>query len=228
MEDKGRDEGSKVSLDVLTTDSDTLFPLQGALGYDLAQHLFVGSHNLVVEGTSDFTYLSVLSDYFRALGARTHLDERWTIVPVGGADLIPTFIALLGNHLDLTVLVDSRSTGNQKLETLAEKGYLARTRIVTIGEFLETRTGDIEDIFDPKDYLNLYNRAFSDSLTERNLVGNDPIVSRIARLKGVSRFDHGRPSDVLLRHRDELLPTFSAQTFDAFQALFERINSTLD
>ena len=45
VEDRGRDGGAVISADVLTTDPDTLFPLQGALGYDLAQHLFIGPDN---------------------------------------------------------------------------------------------------------------------------------------------------------------------------------------
>jgi predicted ATP-dependent endonuclease of OLD family len=36
---KNRDAGAIVSSDVFSTDADTLFPLQAALGYDLAQHL---------------------------------------------------------------------------------------------------------------------------------------------------------------------------------------------
>src|SRR6266849_6668583 len=103
VEDRGKDEGSVVSSDVLSRDPDTLFPLQGALGYDLVQHLFVAEHNLVVEGTSDYAYLKIVSD-FLASKARTHLDPKWSIVPVGGADLIPTFVALLGGHLKITVL----------------------------------------------------------------------------------------------------------------------------
>ena len=56
VEDRGREEGVKITVDVLSTDPDTFyFPLQGALGYDLAQHLFIAPNNLVVEGTSDFT-----------------------------------------------------------------------------------------------------------------------------------------------------------------------------
>jgi hypothetical protein len=111
VEDRGRENGSMVSADVLATDPDTLFPLQGALGYDLAQHLFIGQANLVVEGTSDYAYLTILSDWLREKG-RTALDERWSIVPVGGADMVPTFVALLGLHLDVTVLVDERKSGN--------------------------------------------------------------------------------------------------------------------
>jgi energy-coupling factor transporter ATP-binding protein EcfA2 len=67
VEDAGRDRGSVISSNVLTKDPDTIFPLQGALGYDLAQHLFVGPDNLVVEGTSDFTYLTTLSDHLASV-----------------------------------------------------------------------------------------------------------------------------------------------------------------
>jgi predicted ATP-dependent endonuclease of OLD family len=83
VQDEGRDVGARVTSDVLTTDKDTLFPLQSALGYDLAQHMFIAPHNLVVEGTSDYTYLIVVSDHLRSL-KRLGLDERWSVVPVGG------------------------------------------------------------------------------------------------------------------------------------------------
>ena len=226
VEDRGRENGVKISEDVLSTDPDTVFPLQGALGYDLVQHLFVSPHNLVVEGTSDFTYLSVVSDFLKDQN-RTHLDDRWSIVPVGGADLIPTFVALLGIHLDVTVLIDSRKKGNQRLLSLADEGYLAHKRIVMVGDVLARKLSDIEDVFTIDDYLLLYNRASGTSIVSTDLKGTDPVVSRIARHQGVDRFDHGPPADVLLRHRDELLPKFSEETLSRFEKLFDRVNSTL-
>jgi predicted ATP-dependent endonuclease of OLD family len=63
VEDKGPDRGAEVTTEVLATDRDSLFPLQAALGYDIAQNLFVGPNNLLVEGTSDFTYLTLISDH---------------------------------------------------------------------------------------------------------------------------------------------------------------------
>ncbi|HNQ22306.1 MAG TPA: AAA family ATPase [Phycisphaerae bacterium] len=226
VEDRGREEGARVSSDVLSTDPDTVFPLQGALGYDMVQHLFIAPHNLVVEGTSDYTYLSVLSDFLRERG-RTCLDPRWSIVPVGGADMIPTFVALLGVHLDVTVLVDAQKSGHQRLSQLAEGGYLAQKRIVTIGEVLGRKAGDIEDVFCSADYLLLYNRAFETNIKTEELTGTDPLVSRIARHQGLQRFDHGRPAEILLRHRDELLPRLHDDTLRRFETLFERINATL-
>src|SRR5438874_1028882 len=127
----------------------------------------------------------------------TSLDPQWSIVPVGGADLIPTFVALLGHHLKVTVLVDSRKEGNQRLDRMAKDGYLEKQRIILIGEVLGRKTGDIEDLFQVDEYLGLYNKAFGKSIKPKDLKGNDPIVARIARHEGVDRFDHGRPADVL-------------------------------
>ena len=57
--------GTKVRDDVLTRDPDTLFPLQGALGYEISQSLFVGKNTLLVEGPSDILYIQALSDALR-------------------------------------------------------------------------------------------------------------------------------------------------------------------
>jgi len=226
VEDKGRENGAQILEDVLSNDPDTLFPLQAALGYDLVQHLLIAPNNLIVEGTSDFTYLLVISDFLKNEG-RKHLDDLWSIVPVGGADLIPTFVALLGVHLDVTVLVDARKGGNQRLLKLADEGYLSHQRIITIGDVLNRKLSDIEDVFTVQDYLLIFNRAFGKNIEPDDLTGTDPMVSRIARHLGVDRYDHGRPADILLRHRDEILPKLSDETFSRFETLFERINSTL-
>ena len=181
---------------------------------------------MVVEGTSDYTYLLLLSDHLKAL-KRTGLDERWSIVPVGGADLVPSFVALLGHHLEVTVLLDSRKEGHQRLLKLADQGILKRNRILTIGEITGTKLADIEDLFEVDEYLTLYNKAFGTAIKSADLVGSDPIVSRIARFIGVDRFDHGRPADTLLRTRDIFLQSLSVSTIDRFEALFKRINATL-
>lgn len=226
VEDRGKDEGAVVSSDVLTRDHDTLFPLQSALGYDLVQHLFVAENNLVVEGTSDYAYLKLISDYLASKGRRC-LDAKWSIVPVGGADLIPTFVALLGHHLKVTVLVDSRKEGIQRLDRMAKDGYLEKQRIILVGDVLGRTPADIEDLFEVDEYLGLYNKAFGKAIKGTDLQGNDPIVSRIARHEGVSRYDHGRPADVLLREREAILATLSEGTLKRFEDLFKRINTTL-
>lgn len=227
VEEKDREEGAKITQDVLTIDPDTLFPLQGALGYDLAQHLFISKNNLILEGTSDYTYMTIISDFLIDKG-RIGLKEEWTLIPVGGADLIPTFVALLGVHLDLTVVIDARKEGNQKLSNLSSKGYLKSKRIVTLNEITGSKLADIEDIFDPVDYLSIYNKTFKKSHKIEDLKGSDQIVNKLARLEGIERFGHGKPADEFLRNRDKYLERLSEQSLTNFENLFKRINDTFE
>jgi len=219
------DAGAKVSSDVTAVHGDTIFPLQAALGYDLAQNLFVGGSNLIVEGTSDFVYLESLSEHLGSLG-RERLSGEWTIVPVGGADKVPTFGALLGAHLrDVTVLLDASNTGNQRLADLAEQGILDSSRIITVASVTGAKRSDIEDLFEPGEYLRLYNAVFGEGLAEGDLDGGDPILRRIRRRRG-SDFDHRRPSTELLRDKAGFLDALGDATLDRFESLFRTINAT--
>jgi predicted ATP-binding protein involved in virulence len=219
------DGGAKVSSDVLSTDKDTIFPLQAALGYDLSQTLFVGSNNLVIEGTSDFIYLSEMSRHLERLG-RPHLDfTRWTLTPVGGASGVPAFVALLGSRLSVTVLVDADAKVNQRLTDMVAKGLLESQRLVTVGQVLGRSTADIEDLFTVDEYLALYNKALGASLKPTDLPGDGPIVRRIQRQAGP--FDHGRVAEVLLREPEPFLSSLSEETLEHFGELFELVNGTL-
>ncbi len=77
------DAGTRVSADLSTADPETAFPLQAALGFELAGSLFVEPHTVLVEGPSDLIYLDLL-DAALAHAGRTTLDPRWAKVPVGG------------------------------------------------------------------------------------------------------------------------------------------------
>jgi energy-coupling factor transporter ATP-binding protein EcfA2 len=224
VEDKGARVGSKVTSDVMATDRDTLFPLQAALGYDIAQNLFIAPHNLLLEGTSDFTYLYVMSEHLKTLG-RTGLDDRWSLLPVGSVTKITTFLALLGQHLDVTVLVDAGGE-NKQVADLVRRGLLDSARFITPAQVTATTEADVEDLFDVKDYLALYNASIGSApLAESDLVGTDRLVKRVERARG--DFNHGIPADHLLRNRDTVLPGLSALTLEQFEKLFARVNATL-
>lgn len=179
-----------------------------------------------MEGPSDFLFMQTISARLIEDG-REGLDPRWSIMPLGGADVIPAFVALLGNHLDVTVVVDSRKEGHQKLTGLAKAGFLAEKRIITIGEITNGKMADIEDLFAKDDYLALYNAAFGKKINSANLTGTDPIVQQIARLEGGKRYDHNEPAEVLLRERANRVAALSGETLDNFEVLFKRINGTL-
>ncbi|MGX1797395.1 AAA family ATPase [Streptomyces albidoflavus] len=227
VEDRGPDTGAVVTDEVLSVTDDSLFPLQAALGYDIAQNLFVGPDNLLVEGTSDYTYLTLISDFLKETG-RTHLDDRWRILPAGGATNIPAFVALIGTSLQATVLIDSTPAGVAKLKTLTNKGLLSPKRLLLTDAFSDgVKDSDIEDLFSPGDYIKLYNAAFGTKLKVSDLNGHDRIIARITRATGAPFTEHGRPADALLRKRDSLLSGLSETTLSQFEQLFSAINSTL-
>jgi predicted ATP-dependent endonuclease of OLD family len=226
VEDKGQEIGSVISADIMSTDRDTLFPLQGALGYDLVQHLLIGPHNLLVEGPSDHTFLILMSDWLKDQG-KVGLDDRFSIVVAGGLDCIPTFVALLGNHLDVSILIDSASTGHQRLESLQKQGILKKNRIVTVGDVIGKKQADTEDLFAEVDYLKLYNGAFGKKIALNVKDAKDRIVSRICRLEGVTEYNHRKPSDFFLRNRAVILDKLHADTSEGFEKLFIALNATL-
>lgn len=227
VEDHGPELGSVVSTSVLAKDPDSIFPLQAALGYDIAQSLFVGGNNLVVEGTSDFTYLSIIGRYLSGLGRRS-LDDRWKITPVGGAQNIPTFVALLGSHLDVTVLIDSSSNSRevQRLNDMVATGLLDGSRLVTVGEVLEKKNADIEDLFSVEDYLELFNSGFTAQVKVPDLPSGDRVLNRLEEVRG-AKFDHGVPAEILLRDQGPIVSSLSEETLSQFEALMVRINETL-
>ncbi len=225
VEDMGPEEGAIVKEQLMSRDPDTLSPLQGALGYDIAQNIFVGPDNLVLEGLSDYTYVTILSEVLRGLG-RDHLDQRWRILPAGGAGTMPAAVSLLGQQLDVTVVVDGGSRLPQKLNNLVDEGLLKSQRIITLGRIAEMKSADIEDLFDPEDYLDIYNAALGATVTPATLEqSDDRIVAQITRAAG--EFNHNDPSNWFLANRDSAVGTLRAKTLDRFELLFRTVNATL-
>ena len=118
------DRGTVVSDDVMVHDSETVFPLQVAMGYQLAQSLFLAPHCLLVNSPSDQIYLQVLGEAVAAQG-RPSLDPRWVTIPVGGADNLPTYVSLLGeNYVNVAIMMDVSPKSRARIEAKYGKtGY---------------------------------------------------------------------------------------------------------
>lgn len=223
VEDRGPPIGSVVSEDALANDPDSLFPLQAALGYDIAQSLFIGPNNLVVEGTSDFIYLTIMSQVASQM-KKTALDSRWRILPSGGATNIPTFVSLVGPYLDITVLADSDTQGMQRVTGMIGKKLIGGTRLILANAVTGQKNSDIEDLFSVEDYVSLYNDTFKAKLKPADLGPGDRVVKRIEAKIGKA-YDHGEVAETLLRTHQER--TFGDETVDNFSKLNELINATM-
>lgn len=225
VEDGGPDTGATVSKEVLRVGQDSLFPLQAALGYDVVQHLFIGEANLLVEGPSDFIYLDTLSRYLASKNM-SHLDDDWRIMPAGSANNIPSFVALIGPAMEVSVLIDGGTDGAQRLQRAISAGRLTQQRLVEVSEITGSRNSDIEDIFTPDDYLMLYNGAFGRRTKTSSIGPGDRIVKRISEKLPEKKYDHYKPAETLLRDQSTLLPKLSSETLERFAALFNRINGS--
>jgi len=223
------DKGSIISDSVQEKDPNTLFPLQAALGYDIAQNLFISKKNLLVEGVSDLIILTALSGILESEN-RDGLRNDVTIVPTGGLEKVATFISLLrGSQLEIVCLLDSYTdpSGKAKMDNLIADKIIQKNKILFFDEFLDSHDkADLEDLFTKEDYLKLYNSAFTElaDINISDLNSNiKQIVIQINKKLEVERFNHYRPANELVKRgirKDDL----STETLDNFEKVFKKIN----
>ena len=229
--------GTVISDDAVHNDRETVFPLQMALGYQMAQTLFLAPHCLMVNSPSDLIYLQVLGDMVTEVsGAR--IDPRWVIIPVGSTDNLSTFVTLLGeNYVSVAVMMDLTPTNREKIEAINKKNEMEGENPVKWVQVTRVRDADIEDLFDPKVYLELVNRSYArqldEPLTMRTITDSNPRIverlkayfSRTGLAGGV--FDRYVPAAYLLENFDNFKGNLSEDTLEKIQALVERINSLI-
>lgn len=213
----------------LSADRDTVLPVEAALGYSVSQHLFFGSgHHLLVEGSADFVYMQRLSDYLVGQG-KAGLDGQFAVIPVGGIDNFAPFIALMGRRFPLTALMDgSESTRqHQRAERAAKSVGVDTGAIIVCGSIHADlpATADIEDLFDPEDYLWLYSRSIEPIQVADLSSTPEPIIKRIHDARGV--FDHALPAHELTRSTEEFFAQVRPATLERFAALFAKLGTTL-
>jgi predicted ATP-dependent endonuclease of OLD family len=224
------DSGSIISDAIQEKDPDTLFPLQAALGYDIAQNLFVSKNNLLVEGPADLNYLTFMSNVLENQG-REGLREDITIVPVGGLDKVTSFISLLrGSKLNISCLLDSFNStkGAQRLDGLIQSKIIKEKHVRFFDEFAgdDYDKADIEDMFDKSEYLEIFGAAFPEhkGITVTDL--DDKKQTILLQLKAIRKgkdFNHYKPSQTLLS-MDLTSDYFSKETIDRFENMFKAIN----
>ena len=233
--------GTKVSQDVLEVEADTLFPLQGALGYEATQTLFVGEHTLLVEGPSDILYLQALSGALKVRD-RTGLDSRWTMCPAGGIDRIMPFVSLFARGLHVAVLTDLAHGAKGKVNRIRKSDILRAGHFYTVADFIDAPEADIEDIFDSKVYAEIVNRSYALPESHRvttETLDQDTSTTRLVKKveamfnimpESIPVYDHYTPAAWLIRNPDMLTGESEAirRTLSVAERIFEAVNSLLE
>ena len=232
-------QGTKVGDKVLSTDVDTVFPLQAALGYDITQTLFVGKHTLLVEGPADLLYLKWFSGRLQEAGKEC-LDSRWVITPCGGIDKIVSFLALFGGtKLHIAVFTDYHMGQKSKIRTLKESELLRAGHVFSAEMYVDQAEADIEDILGRQLYIALVNKCYPLDETRKLPVAkpaNTPVrvleevENHFATLPPkIPEFDHYRPALFLMENTAELHTTLPdlEQAMARFRKLFKDLNKLL-
>lgn len=228
--------GTKVGDRVLSTDRDTLFPLQGALGYEITQSLFVGEHTLLVEGPSDVLYLKAFSEELKKRG-RTPLDPRWVVCPVGGVRKVTAFMSLFGgNRLHVAVLLDFVSGDKKQVEDMRRSKLLLDGHVLTADHYAGQPEADVEDVVGAAAYAELVNKTYG--LPTADKVAAPPAAARVVKhveehfrtvKADVPEFDHFAPAAHLLEKRTALFRSLPdvEPALDRFEKLFADLNGLI-
>jgi predicted ATP-dependent endonuclease of OLD family len=158
--------GAVVTDDLTETQPDAKLTLQAAMGMSGSQSYLVARRNLVVEGADDYWILSELSNLLVRAGDEG-LPDDVLVTAAGGASeaaYIATF--MIGQKLDVVVVVDSDQAGENARDQLVKK-WLTRykgkaTQVIRLGDAVGVTSGEfsVEDLFPDDFYMARVKRAF--------------------------------------------------------------------
>lgn len=218
-----------------TGDARTLFPLQAALGYDLSQSLFVGPNNLVVEGVTDYWYLSSVGSYFTDIG-KPSINPEITMTPAGGAQKVSYMVALLtSEELNVLVLLDTEKDAKATKDELVKDKLIAEQNVLFVGEAFPVppAEADIEDLLEPDVFVDMVKESYVQELKGKKLVLNAKIPRVVKRVEAAFAelgipFHKTRPARLFLKKMaaepDKVLTADSAARF---AAVFKLANDRL-
>ncbi|WP_258079688.1 AAA family ATPase [Xanthomonas arboricola] len=232
-------EGTRITGNLAGSSDESVFPLQAALGYSIAQNLFIAKKNILIEGPADLIVLQHMGALLEAAGKQGLGDA--ILVPVGGLDKLVTFVALLGsNKLKLVVLHDRASVPHQKLEDLIRQKLIERKRVLDFSMFLDPvpSEADIEDLLPTEAYIAAFNQAYARELNGLTLtvaeLGSQPrMIERVnqwLKAKDITLLKDGGFNHY--RVAQAVLPALTAATLkpdelERFERLFSKVGEVL-
>ena len=226
-------EGVKVHQDWASAEKDARFTLQAALGLSWSQSLFVGKYNLVVEGVTDFWFLSTFSELMRQAG-KDGLDEELVITPAGGASKVAYIGTILrGQELRVAVLLDSDPEGQSAYEQLVHQWILEDKHVFMLGAVLGIEGNRcLEDMFTEDYYLDFVHESYLKELGKSKLSlqpqDEHTIVQRVEvalKINGIETFNKGRVAKRIMKDlAGKSLEDLPTETVENFSKVIAEVN----
>jgi energy-coupling factor transporter ATP-binding protein EcfA2 len=231
--------GTKVGDEVLSTDRDTLLPLQASLGYRIMQDLAGDKRLLLVEKPSDVFYLDWFSARLNEQG-RPGLHRAWSVVPCGDLMRLAALAGLLANEARgyAALLTLSKEhpdvAGRPELSRMLEKCHAFPLR-----RYAEPAESTIEDLVGADVYFALIDLAYK-LRRKRRLASNVDRNASVPVLQtaydvfatngqGAVSFDPMAPAEYLFKgpaRKLKRLPGLN-EALARFEKLFVAVNACL-
>ncbi len=218
----------------LPSKSDVMQPVRQVLGMGIADAIGLGGRNVIAEGWAERYVLLAMSDVCRAT-QRNALQPTTTVLPAGGSGkkFVPLAAMAVAEKTKAVALVDDDKAGNATVRELDKALPGAIVTVRTHEEDAPTNR-ELEDLFDPKLFLDLVNASHSSvsgykAIKMAQIDPHAPICDEVQRLftaTGLGDFQKLRPA-MELGKRLELNELPDDKTLDAFSALFRRLNEAL-
>ena len=180
---------SNIAIGEWPKDRETIFPLQAAAGYAMLQALFQHKDNVLVEGMSDYYYLTALAFQCAKAGKPT-LPEKIYITPCGGTKYVGHIASLfLGQKVRPVVLLDGDDAGRVRKDALMKALYSGHEKsVLMLSDTLKMTECEIEDVLGEAIVLPALNEVLGKkiALTDEDKKGAalpDRIKAAALRLK---------------------------------------------
>ena len=228
-----------VSNDVRPTgDRDTLFPIQAAVGYSIAQTLFLGKRSVIVEGITDYWLIKALNDCFPILDGGLALHEETILIPAGGTSrLMPLASIMLAStgvgEGHLLVLLDSDKAGKQAATRMNEV-FSDESAVLMLGPAIDLTEATIEDLVPRDVYVEAVKQAghrFALNVGEKAASTNVKAMEQVFQRKSLGKFGVAEKTAAAIALIDAWGKDPSSvpePTKEKAQALFDAINGHFD
>ncbi|MDE0430966.1 MAG: AAA family ATPase [Caldilineaceae bacterium] len=226
-------KGTRVTTDVEKATQDSLFPLQGALGYEIHQTLYIGPNCLIVEGVSDKIYIETMSGILQRKNEEG-LSPQWVITPTGGSSKVATFVSLVGSQKDmnLAVLIDFHKKDEQEIENLWKSKLMRKNKVYTYENFVPGDEADVEDMFNIGFYIDLVNGEYGSSIKESELKEVHPRITfrieshlQLTPFPHNAKYNHYRPARYFQESVSTLESKLSEPILDQWRKMFRCLNA---
>ena len=173
------------------------YAVHSALNLSVAESLLLGCQPVLVEGPSDQHYLTAIKALLISAGKITPAREL-VFPPSGGAKTARVVASILTGRDDTLpkILLDADAPGRQMAGNLKDKLYAeAQERVLSVADFVEIESAEIEDLFPPKflaEELDRMEREPENRLVDVIQEGN-PFVGQVenwARSEAVTLAKH--------------------------------------